>query len=101
MADVAGDMVQIRKEMALTHGEFFRNLPNAFPGGGYQVNGNIVILEEGGRRLEITLGTEGIRQIALLELPKTAVTLTFTGYNSAMQQTAMEQFDRAFQRAGG
>lgn len=98
---MAGDPVRIDKEMAVTHAEFRRNLPNAFPDGNYEVQGATVVVADGERRLAITLGPEGVRQIALLRLPKTAVTLVFTGYDDARRAAVLERFDKAFQRAGG
>jgi len=94
--------VSIQKEMALTHADFFRGLPNAFPDTPYRVSGaGVTVDEDDGRTLEIALGPEGVRQIALLKLPMTRVALTFSGYAKADCEAVMEQFDRAFQRAGG
>ena len=87
--------------MAVTHTDFFRSIVNAFDDGGYRREGNKVVAEDGARRFEISLGPEGKRQIALLAVPATPVTLTFNGYTDAEQAEAMERFDRAFQRGGG
>ncbi len=97
----ADDAVVVTKEMAVTHADFFRSLANAFPETDYQVNGSKVIVAGDGRSLEIALGPEGVRQIALLKLPQTPVTLTFQGYSEEAREAALDQFDRAFQRAGG
>lgn len=98
---MAPDAVRYDKEMAVTHAEFLRNLPNALPDGNYAVDGTTVVVADADRRLEIELGAEGVRQIALLKLPKTAVSLTFTGYDAETRAAVMERFDKAFQRAGG
>ncbi|MDD9876486.1 MAG: hypothetical protein OXR84_03490 [Magnetovibrio sp.] len=93
--------VTITKEMAVTHADFFRSIVNAFEPGGYRREADRIVAEDGERRLEITLGPEGTRQIALLAVPATPVTLTFDGYSEAERAAAMERFDRAFQRGGG
>ena len=59
------------------------------------------MLEGGGKRLEISLGPEGKRTIALLALPVTVVTLRFTGYGEAELEEAMARFDLYFRRGGG
>lgn len=96
---MSGGPVTITKDMGVTHAEFFRLLPRAF--GAYSRHGARVVLEDGNRRLEITLGPEGRRQIALLRLPRTAVTLSFIGYSDDDRAAALALFERAFQRAGG
>lgn len=95
------ETVSVTKEMAVTHADFFRTLPSAFPARDYQVAGTTVRRLDGDRELEIKVGPEGVRQIALLKLPQTPVTLTFTGYTEAERETLIEQFDKGFQRAGG
>jgi len=91
----------IKKEMALTHADFFRTLPQALSSSDYKKNGAKVTHENGARRLEITLGPERTRQIAKLSIPVTDVTLKFTGYTKAERDAAMQRFDRMFQKGGG
>lgn len=92
----------VEKEMAYTHADFFRLLPKALATDAYTVTGSHVVMEgSGGRRLEITLGPEGERRIALLRMPATKVTLTFTGYPATEAEAALAAFDRSYQRGGG
>ena len=98
---MAGDSVVIKKEMAVTHADFFRSLPNALAGESQTANGNRVTLESDAGTWTIELGPEGKRRIALLAVPQTPVTLTFEGYSDAQREDALERFDRAFQRGGG
>lgn len=98
---MSGGPVTITKDMGVTHAEFFRLLPRALGTEAYSRDGARVVLEDGNRRLEITLGPEGRRQIALLRLPRTAVTLSFIGYSDDDRAAALALFERAFQRAGG
>ena len=97
----SGGPVTITKDMGITHAEFFRLLPRAFGTEAYSRHGDRVVVEDGNRRLEITLGPEATRQIALLRLPRTALTLSFSGYSDDDRAAALALFDRAFQRAGG
>ena len=100
-AEVTEGCVTVTKEMAVTHADFFRTLPSVFPNRDYNVQGTTVCWQRNGGTLEIKLGPESIRQIALLNLPQTLVTLTFTGYSEAQCIELIEQFDKGFQRAGG
>ena len=89
------------KEMGINHADFFRILPKALDTDDYARTGDGAVLEGGGKRLEISLGPEGKRTIALLALPITRVTLRFTGYGEAELDGAMKRFDLYFRRGGG
>ncbi len=89
------------KEMGINHADFFRILPKALGTDDYAQTGNGAVLEDGGKRLEISLGPEGKRTIALLTLPVTMVTMRFTGYGEAELDDAMKRFDLYFRRGGG
>ena len=94
--------VTIEREMGLTHREFFRSLPHAVRDLNWRQEGAGAVVEEGdGRRLEIRLGPEGERRIALLAIPCTRVTLSFHGYGEDQRRDFMIRFERAFQRGGG
>jgi hypothetical protein len=93
--------VVIKKEMAVTHADFFRSLPNALDGEICTITGTHVVLQSNAGIWTIDLGAEGERRIALLAVPATPVTLTFDGYSDIDRQDALERFDRAFQRGGG
>jgi len=93
--------VVVEKEMALTHADFFRCLPNALRGETCTVTGATVRIEAADGVWTIELGPEGKRRIALLAVPATPVKLTFEGFSEAARADALERFDRAFQRGGG
>ena len=95
------EAVVIEKEMAVTHAEFFRSLPNALRGEECLIDGVSVRLSSASGTWTIELGFEGTRRIALLSLPRTQVKLIFEDYSETDRQNALERFDRAFQRAGG
>ncbi len=91
----------ITKEMAITHADFFRTLPQALDGAPFKKTGNRAVVEDKGRRLEVSLAPERTRQIAGLKVPATDVTLTFTGYDKTGVAAALRLFERSFQRGGG
>ena len=100
-AEMTEDLVIVTKEMAVTHADFFRVLPNAFPDRDYDVQGTKIWRQCDSGTLEIKLGPEGTRRIALLKLPQTSITLTFRGCSKTQRSELIEQFDKGFQRAGG
>ena len=91
----------IEKEMALTHRDFFRIIPRALGTDDYRKSGQKVMLENGERLLEISLGPERERRIAQLAVPVTDVTLTFRGYAKAERDAALKLFECMFQKGGG
>ena len=95
------DDVIIEKEMALTHDDFFRILPNALGSDAYVVSGQTVTLEGAGQRLTIELGEEGERRIALMRIPALSIRLVFSGYDDATREAALARFWRYFQKGGG
>ena len=97
---VSGPVV-IEKEMGITHSDFFRTIPRALGSEDYQQSGTGVVLESGGRRLEIVIGAEGERRIALMVIPRTQVTLTFMGYEDDDIRAAIKRFDMMFKKGGG
>ena len=93
--------VTIEKEMAVTHTDFYRLLPNVLRGEDITVEGTRVRIEGTAGTWTIDLGLEGERRIALLVVPRTSVTLTFEDYSTENREDALKRFDRAFQRGGG
>ena len=91
----------VEKEMGLTHKDFHRALPLAFAGKAFQTSGHRVVLADGCKRLEITIGPERERRIANLRIPATDVRLAFHGYDDDEVAAALKLFDRTFQKGGG
>ena len=87
--------------MALTHADFFRIIPRALGTEGFERTDIGVVLEDGDRCLEITLGSERIRKIALMKIPACDIRLEFSGYTGAERKAALHQFDLMFQKGGG
>lgn len=95
------EAIVIEKEMGIDHRDFLRLLPRALDGRESRIDGNRIVIEDGARRLEITLGETSERRIALLALPVTPVRFEFTGYSEDQATAAMRRIDQAFLRGGG
>jgi hypothetical protein len=94
--------VVIEKQMGITESEFLRLLPRALDSEVYDVSGSHIryVMAEM-KILDITLGPESVRQIALMRMPTMPVTLTFSGFSDSERETLMQRFERAYQRGGG
>jgi len=90
-----------RQQMGITHPEFFRLVAVALGTDDYEETPDGVTWANGARSGRITLGPEGTRQIALLAIPTTPVTIELNGYDDAAAEAFMQRFDRAYQRGGG
>lgn len=97
----APDPFVVEKEMALTHADFFRTISCALGTEDFERTDTGVVLADGDRRLEITLGSERIRKIALMKIPACDVRLEFSGYTGAECRAALHLFNRMFQKGGG
>ena len=93
------ERVTFDKEMGITHRDFLRILSRVVGEQNYRADGRRIIVEDGDRRLEITLSEESERRIALVVMPVTRVRFEFSGYDDPDQ--AMLRLDRHFQRGGG
>lgn len=91
----------VQKEMALTHADFFRIIPKALGTDAFEKTGTGVVLADGEKRLEIAVGPERVRKIALMEVPACDVRLEFTAYSDDEREVALFLFDRMFQKGGG
>jgi len=83
------------RDVWATHGEFFRLLPGALGSADYRVDGRDITYVAGqGKETRITLGPEGKRQIALMVIPITPVSIELVGYSDDEAATFMKLFDR-------
>ena len=101
MTDPLNDPVLITKEMGITHRDFFRIIGNALGSDAYESTESGVRLQTGSRLLDITLGPEGERRIALMVIPRTLVTLSFSHYSAPDIEAAIKRFDMMFKKGGG
>ena len=89
------------KEMGLSHREFFRTIASAFGSDQFERWDARVLLTTGDLILNIELGVESERRIALMVVPRTIVTLTFKNYTQTQADVAIKRFDMVFKRGGG
>jgi len=91
----------VEKEMALTHADFFRIIPRALGSDNFGRTDTGVVLEQGNKRLQITLSPERRRKIALMEIPACDVRLEFTTYSEPEREAVLDLFNLMFQKGGG
>lgn len=101
MDNVATDEIHYSREMGLTDADFFRILPKAMGEHPYLVDQRTVRGTVHAGTVEILLGRQQVRKIALLELPFAEVSFTFKGVTLEQQQAFKRHFDLYFQRGGG
>jgi len=89
------------KQMGITHRDFFRLLPFALGTDQFSATSNSASLKAGKMSVDIELGAEGNRQIALLAIPTTPVKMTLNGFSDSEMEAFMTNFERAYQRGGG
>ena len=91
----------IEREMGLDHADFWRLLPRAVGDLPWQAEGNRAVIEVGTGRVEIDLGPERVRRIALMAIPLTPVTIRWHGLDEAAFLIFLDRFDSHYQRGGG
>jgi len=96
-------IIELQREMSISHRDFERLLPAAVPG--YRLDGDgpqyQIRLPDQNRLLTIDLGPERERHLGALRLPVTDVQFRFSGFDQASFKAFIERFDLAFQRGGG
>jgi hypothetical protein len=96
-------VLELNREMGISHSEFHRLLPAAAPG--FQISGNGVEIRvanpQTGQLMEIVLGPERQRRLGMLALPVTDVRLRLSGFEQDQLQAFLKRFDLAYQRGGG
>jgi len=95
------DPIVVTKEMAQTKQSFFRYIHRALKSDDFETVPDGVNFIDGNRCLEIRLGPEQVRQIALMRIPKMQVTLTLTGYSGDEATSFLKHFDQTYRRGGG
>jgi hypothetical protein len=96
-----GEVVELVKDMGVSHAECWRLLPGVCTQPAMRRTGDMAEWLWPGRRLCITLGPERERVIASLRLAHTLLTLRFEGFAADERVRLLAAFDRRFQRGGG
>ena len=100
-SSAVGESIQFSKDMGIVHRDLFRSLPAAVGEHDYEVQGRRVLITIGEGQIEISLGEQRERRIALLRLPVTTVTFTVHNLAEDVLNRFMERFDLYFRRGGG
>jgi len=93
--------IEFIREMGVTHSDFFRLLPRAMGEHSYEVVGTVVRGQVHAGTVEITIGEQQVRRIALMAIPFAEVKFTFRGVSAVEQEAFQSYFDLRFQRGGG
>jgi hypothetical protein len=100
-ADECHNVVLLRKDMGLSHREFFASLATLAREVPCRVSDSGAIVEYDSGEIHIALGPESQRQLGLMKLPRTWVSLEFRNLSKAQRALFLERFDLAFHRGGG
>ena len=93
--------IQYARDMGLTHADFFRLLPAAMGPHSYRIEGHTVYGDVHDGTVEIHIGEEQERRIALMRIPFARVSFLFRGVSKEQQEAFKANFDLRFQRGGG
>lgn len=96
--ELAGRLV---REMGIAHADFWRLLPVAVGDHAWQAEGDRVHIELEGGWVEIVLGEEGERRIALMSIPLTPVTIRWEDVARPRFDAFLARFDAYYRRGGG
>ena len=96
-----GTVITLRREMGISHADFFRSLPAAIEPGSFRLVDDTVWIETPAGELQIRLSPQGERRIAALRLPVTVIEFSFPGWTQDRVNEFLARFDRYFRRGGG
>jgi hypothetical protein len=92
----------VRKEMGITHKEFYDELPHLLSGIPYHQDENSIKFQLKGKNIEIMLGPEGSRQLGRsVRLPVTSVKICFSGCSEEQIAAFIKHFNLRFMKGGG
>jgi hypothetical protein len=92
----------VKKEMGITHGDFYGELPNLLDGIPYQRVDDTIKFQLHGKHIEIILSPEGARELSRsVRLPVTIVTLRFFDFSETQIADFIKHFNLRFMKGGG
>lgn len=98
--DIAESSSYVR-QMAVTHKDFFRILPQAMGQHNYSVDGLVVRGSVDGGTVTITIGPEQVRKIALMVIPYCDVEFRRENVSDDQYDEFKRHFQLRYQRGGG
>lgn len=103
MKDIDTDKVTlVRKEMGITHQEFYTGLPNLLAGAPCRRSGNSIHFLFEGRPVEITLAPQGVRELGRsVRMPVTPLTMRLYDFPRDAVERFVKLFNLRFMKGGG
>ena len=96
-----GSAITDTRDMAVTRHDFFRILPRAVGDNPYTTHADGATITVGNGSVNISLGPQQIRKIALMKVHWCRVEFTAQGLSAAEFKEFSEFFHRRYQRGGG
>lgn len=97
-----GQLTLVEKEMGITHKDFYAELPALLDDIPYQQSGETIVFQLYGKRIEIVLGPEQVRQLGRsVRLPATVVTMRFFDFSAKEINDFIRHFNLRFMKGGG
>ena len=90
-----------RREMTITHADFFRLLPRALGSENFSREENEMTYINGKFSMQVSISPQSKWSIGALSLPKTQVVITMNGCDDQEAQDRIQKFDQAYQKGGG
>jgi len=92
----------VKKEMGITHKDFYAELPALLDDIPYQRTEEAIVFQLDGKRIEIMLDPEEVRYLGRsVRLPVTVVTLRFFGFSAKEISGFVRHFNLRFMKGGG
>jgi hypothetical protein len=102
MGTVKEQIKTVKKEMGITHKDFYVVLPDLLNGLPYHQSEDTIKFQLNHKNVEITLGPEGVRKLGLsMRLPVTFVTLRFFNFSEEEVSGFIKHFNLRFMKGGG
>ncbi len=97
-----GQLTVVKKEMGITHKDFYAELPALLGDVPFRKNGEAIACLLDGKRIEIMLGAEEVRHLGRsMRLPVTVVTLCFLDFSAQEINDFVRHFNLRFMKGGG
>lgn len=92
----------VRKEMGITHSEFYQRLPELLLNIPYHRTQDTIKFQLHGKTIEISLEPEQVRELGLsIRLPVTVVALRFYDFSEDETSSFITHFNLKFMKGGG
>ncbi len=102
MGTVKEQIKTVKKEMGITHKDFYAELPDLLNGIPYHQSEDTIKFQLNHKNVEITLGPEGVRKLGLsIRLPVTFVILRFFSFSEEEISGFIKHFNLRFMKGGG